>query len=63
MWLSSGAWHALEAVEEEKELLSRIIGLWVTIPGFSFARSQMQMYKQASKKGTQRVKALRKDLH
>ena len=63
MWLSSGAWHALEAVEEEKELLSRIIGLWVTIRGFSFARSQMQMYKQASKKGTQRAKALRKDLH
>ncbi len=53
----------IEAEEEEKELLSRIIDLWVTIRGFSFARSWMEMYKQASKKGLQRAKALRKDLH
>ena len=54
----------VEAEEEEKkELLFRIVDLWVTIRGFSFARSWMEMYKQANKKGTQRVKALRKELH
>ena len=54
----------IEADEEEKkELLTRIIDLWVTIRGFSFARSWMEMYKQANKKGTQRAKPLRKDLH
>lgn len=49
--------------EEKDELLLRIVNLWVTIRGFSFARSWMEMYKQANKKGTQRAKALRKDLH
>ena len=53
-----------EAEEEEnEELLARIVDLWVTIRGFSFVRSWMEMFKQASKKGTQRAKALRKDLH
>ena len=53
-----------EAEEEEKAvLLPMIIDLWITIRGFSFARSWMEMYKQASKKGTQRAKALRKDIH
>ena len=49
--------------EEKEELLSRIVDLWVTIRGFSFARSWMEMFKQANKRGTQRAKALRKDLH
>ncbi len=54
----------IEAEEEEKkELLSRIVDLWVTIRGFSFARSWMELYKQASKKGTQCAKALKKELH
>ena len=54
----------IEAEEEEKKkLLSRSIGLWVTIRGFSFPHSWMEMYKQASKKGMQRAKALRKDSH
>jgi len=54
----------IEAEEEEKkELLSRSIDLWVTIRGFSFPHSWMEMYKQASKKRMQRAKALRKDLH
>ena len=36
--------------EEKDELLSRIVDLWVTIRGFSFARSWMEMFKQANRK-------------
>ena len=46
----------IEAEEEEKkELLFRIVDLWVTIyiQGFLFARLWMEMYKQANNKGTQ----------
>ena len=49
--------------KEKDELLSRIVDLWVTIRGFSFACSWMEMFKQANKRGTQHAKALRKDLH
>ena len=50
---------AVEADEEEEILLEKIIELWVAIRGFSFARSWMEMFKQSTKKGTQRSKALR----
>ena len=49
--------------KRRRKLLSRIIDLWVTIQGFSFPHSWMEMYKQASKKGMQRAKVLRKGLH
>ena len=54
----------LEAEEEEKEvLLYKTVELWVNIRGFSFARSWMELFKQANKKSTQPAKALRTDLH
>ena len=48
--------------EFAKELLKRIVELWTTIRGFSFAKSYMEIYKQKTKKILQRSKALRKDL-
>ena len=36
--------------ELSNELLKRIVELWTTIRGFSFAKSHMEMYKQATKK-------------
>ena len=36
--------------ELSNELLKRIVELWITIRGFSFAKSYMEMYKQAAKK-------------
>ena len=48
--------------EEKDELLSQIVDLRVTIRGFSFARSWMEMFKQARGE-PQHAKALRKDLH
>ena len=42
--------------ELSNELLKRIVELWTTICGFSFAKSYMEMYKQATKKVLQRSK-------
>ena len=39
--------------------LNMIVDKWVTIRGFSFARSMIEMYKQAAKKGTEKAKSLR----
>ena len=43
-------WSILSAEWEEKEeqiLLRMLIELWVTVRGFSFAKSMLEMYKQA----------------
>ena len=42
--------------------LNMIVDKWVTIRGFSFARSMMEMYKQAAKTGTEKAKSLRTKL-
>ena len=42
----------------DEELLQEIIKLWVTIRGFSFAKSIMEKYKQESKKSTKKSKGL-----
>ena len=44
-------------------LLKMIIELHVTIRGFSFVKSFMELYKQATKKSTQKSKALRKKIY
>ena len=51
-------------IEEDKAkvLLTMIVDLFITVRGFSFAKSFMEMYKQATKKSTQKSKALRKTL-
>ncbi len=48
--------------EEEQALLPMVIELWVTIRGFSFAKSFLEIYKQAKKKTVQKSKGLRKHL-
>lgn len=44
-------------------ILDMLTDLWITIRGFSFASSFLEMYKQEKKKGLQRSKALRKEIN
>jgi hypothetical protein len=48
--------------DEAKALLQLIVTHYVTIRGFSFAKSFMEKYKQSMKKTTQKSKGLRKKL-
>ena len=54
----------LAAVEIDDKLattlLHSMIVLFVTMRGFSFSSAWMELYKQASEKGLQRSKGLRK---
>ena len=50
-------WSIISAEWEKKEeqiLLRMLIDLWVTVCGFSFAKSMLEMYKQAQKKTVQK---------
>ena len=44
------------------QVLQRIVQLYITIRGFAFATSCLDMYKQAHKKTLQKKKALRSDI-
>lgn len=57
-------WCLVGEMDEEigMECLEKIITKWVTIRGFSFAKSLMELYKQRSKKSTQKSKGLRTKL-
>ena len=58
-------WSIISAEWEEKEeqiLLRMLIEMWVTVRGFSFAKSMLEMYKQAQKKTVQKSKGVRKQL-
>ena len=58
-------WSIISAEWEEKEeqiLLRMVIEMWVTVRGFSFAKSMLEMYKQAQKKTVQKSKGVRKQL-
>ena len=58
-------WSIISAEWEEKEeqiLLQMLIEMWVTVRGFSFAKSMLEMYKQAQKKTVQKSKGVRKQL-
>ena len=46
--------------EERKELLQTIVSLYVTVLGFSFTRSWLEMYKQEERK---KSKSLRSKLN
>ena len=46
--------------EANKELLLMIVDLWITIRGFSFAKSILEQYKQLHALNTSKPKALRK---
>ena len=47
---------------ESDKCLAKIVDKWIVIRGFSFAKSMMEMYKQSSKKGTDKSKPLRSKL-
>ena len=51
-------------VDEEKaeELLELCIDLWITVREKAFAISILEFYKQQTKKGTEKAKALRKTI-
>lgn len=57
-------WCLVGEMDEESgtECIEKIITKWVTIRGFSFAKSMMELYKQRSKKSTQKSKSLRTKL-
>lgn len=48
--------------ENGMECLEKIVTKWVTIRGFSFTKSLMEVYKQRSKKSAQKSKSLRTKL-
>ena len=58
-------WCMLTVEVEEAEgkvLLGMIADLYITIRGFSFAKSLMEMYKQETIRCTQKAKSLRRKL-
>ena len=59
------AWSIASVELDDKTstvLLKMIVELWLTIRGFSFAGAFIEQYKNATKKGLQRSKALRKNV-
>lgn len=59
-WSLSSVYIASEA--SSIELLQKIVGLWLTIRGFSIANEWLEKYKWDNKKSSVRAKGLRKTL-
>ena len=58
-------WCILTAETDDKDaevVLDMLTNLWITIRGFSFASSWLEMYKLQKKKSLQCSKALRKEI-
>lgn len=49
--------------DETYQMLRKIVELFLTVRGYSYASSLMEKHKQATAKGTQRAKALRRELY
>lgn len=62
-WLIATADFEIDIREVHQELLRKIVELYVTVRGFSFASAWLEKYKQKTKKSTQRSKSLRRDLY
>ena len=62
-WLIAQADFDVGDEETYQLLLHKIVELYVTVWGFSYASNQMERYKQAMAKGTQKAKALRRELY
>ena len=62
-WLIVGADFEEDDQAVHNELLRRILELFVTIRGFSYAGAWLEKYKQDAKKGTQKSKSLRKKIN
>ena len=58
-------WSLIAAVSDgdvESTVLFEIIKLYVTIRGYAFTKSCMELYKQAKRKNIQKSRALRSNL-
>ena len=57
-------WCLIGYADDElgERCLNQVVEKWITIRGFSFAKSMLEIYKQASKKGTEKSKSLRTKL-
>ena len=57
-------WEAIseDFGEREEVLLNDIVSLYVTLRGFSYTKSWMEMYKQETKATLQKSKGLRKKI-
>jgi len=62
-WLIAQADFDVGDEETYKLLLYKIVELYVTVRGHSYAANIMEKHKQATAKGTQRAKAFRRELH
>ena len=62
-WLIVTADFEIDDDEIHKVLLHKIAELYVTVRGFSLASGWLEQYKQQTKKSTQRMKSLRRELH
>ena len=62
-WLIAQADFDVGDEETYKLLLHKIVELFVTVRGYSYASNLMEKHKQATAKGTQRAKALHRELH
>jgi len=62
-WLIAQADFAVGDDETYQLLLYRIVELYVTVRGFSYASNLMEEHKKTTAKGTQRAKALRRELY
>jgi len=62
-WLIVGADFEEDDERVHAELLKKIIELFVTIRGFSYASGWLEKYKQRNKKGTQKSKSLCKRIN
>ena len=58
-WCISSASMSQDCADK---LPKNVVKKWITIRGFSFAKTMLELYKKETKKGTQKSKALRRKL-
>jgi len=62
-WEIASADFEIDNHETKSLLLTKVVQLFLTVRGFSFAGVTMERHKQYTKKSTQRSKSLRRDLY
>ena len=62
-WLIAQADFDVGDEEVYQLLLQKVVELFITVRGYSYASNLMEKHKQAMAKGTQRAKALRRELY
>ena len=62
-WLIASADFEIDDQEIHDLLLEKIVELYVTVCGFSYANGWLEKYRQRTKQATQCTKSLRRELH